>query len=360
MICTQVAMEEWKESHGIWVSNRGKVRNPRTGVEYEPKATMGLYAVVMKSGKRHRVHRLVAEAFLGPRPSQNHTVDHKDRNSKNNRAENLRWATKSEQVINRTLPMNKAGSRPIQVKFGDGPWVDCPSVQSAVREFGFNVGTLSQLLQCKGRVKTVNGAVVRYKALSDAEQYPGERWQLAGNHRVSSYGRVEENHWHHRYMPNPQPETGYCKAFGSFVHRLVMEAFGTPQPGPGCTIDHINRVRHDNRIDNLRWATAAEQNSNQKRKRENVETAHTRPVRATFPDDSVLEFANAVVAGASTGVDPRRISEACNGKAHNKHAKNVHRGSGIRFDFAKATLEDDLDLPSTGREWLIPSDDEEL
>lgn len=50
-------------------------------------------------------HRLVAEAFpdiVGTVSSdQSMTVDHINRNRRDNRAVNLRWATKSEQAFNR-------------------------------------------------------------------------------------------------------------------------------------------------------------------------------------------------------------------------------------------------------------------
>jgi hypothetical protein len=64
-------------------------------------------------------------------------------------------------------------------------------------------------------------------------------------------------------------DDGYCyvvlalngKNYKQFVHRLVAEAFIGPRPLEK-TVDHINRVRDDNRIENLRYATASEQNKN--------------------------------------------------------------------------------------------------
>lgn len=46
-----------------------------------------------------RVHRIVATAFLGEPPTENHVVDHIDTNRQNNRPENLRWLTRLENIL---------------------------------------------------------------------------------------------------------------------------------------------------------------------------------------------------------------------------------------------------------------------
>ena len=45
------------------------------------------------------------------------------------------------------------------------------------------------------------------------------------------------------------------------LHQLIAQAF-IPNPDNKPTVDHINRIKTDNRIENLRWATIKEQNSN--------------------------------------------------------------------------------------------------
>jgi len=45
------------------------------------------------------------------------------------------------------------------------------------------------------------------------------------------------------------------------VHRLIAKAFIT-NPNNKPTVDHVNRNKLDNRIENLRWATISEQNNN--------------------------------------------------------------------------------------------------
>ncbi len=44
------------------------------------------------------VHTLVLEAFIGPRPSKKHEGAHGDGNRLNNTLENLRWATKRQNI----------------------------------------------------------------------------------------------------------------------------------------------------------------------------------------------------------------------------------------------------------------------
>ena len=54
-----------------------------------------------------RVHRIVATAFHGPAPSEQHVVDHIDTNRQNNRPENLRWLTKLENILNNEITRKK-------------------------------------------------------------------------------------------------------------------------------------------------------------------------------------------------------------------------------------------------------------
>ena len=54
-----------------------------------------------------RVHRIVATAFHGPAPSEQHVIDHIDTNRQNNRPENLRWLTKLENILNNEITRKK-------------------------------------------------------------------------------------------------------------------------------------------------------------------------------------------------------------------------------------------------------------
>ena len=103
-------MEEiWKKIEGhedsYEVSNKGRVRSLKSGkIKILKQALDGYgYPMVCLSKdnyhKNYKVHRLVAQAFI-PNPDNKPTIDHINRNKTDNRVENLRWYTYSEQQFN--------------------------------------------------------------------------------------------------------------------------------------------------------------------------------------------------------------------------------------------------------------------
>ena len=105
-----------------------------------------------------------------------------------------------------------------------------------------------------------------------------ERWEAAGcddGVLISTMGRIQRRHfsvWGFRTTPGTKKRFGgYCAVRVAnedlLVHRLVMKTFGCAPPTDGATytVDHINQIRHDNRLCNLRWATKSEQVHNTSR-----------------------------------------------------------------------------------------------
>lgn len=79
-------------------SNNGKIRKGRYRDSHK-------YITILlnKDGKRWepQIGTLLLLTFVGPKPSEEYTCDHIDRNTINNSLENLRWANKHDQNVNR-------------------------------------------------------------------------------------------------------------------------------------------------------------------------------------------------------------------------------------------------------------------
>ena len=104
-------MEEWRDCIGFknyQASNLGNIRNKKRLNVIKPRAdvirntyTRFQVNVTNELGKQvnQRVHRLVAKAFI-PNPDNRTEIDHIDGDPSNNRVDNLRWSTRSEQNFN--------------------------------------------------------------------------------------------------------------------------------------------------------------------------------------------------------------------------------------------------------------------
>lgn len=106
--------EVWKPVVGVdhyEVSNLGRVRSWKStqwGLRKSPRELKqqvhpkGYHQVSISpepyKGVTMKVHRLVAEAFLGISPADRREVNHKDGNKSNNCADNLEWSNRSDNI----------------------------------------------------------------------------------------------------------------------------------------------------------------------------------------------------------------------------------------------------------------------
>lgn len=151
-------MEKWKEIkdfENYWVSSEGRVWSEKSKKFLKARTNKGGYLRVYlwRNGKQYwrSIHRLVAQAFIENRENKPE-VDHINRDTKDNRAENLRWATSTENNNNKDFNSfrEKRGTTIIE-KINDEISIAYPSLHAVP---GISFSSLSNHTS-KGKVEFV-------------------------------------------------------------------------------------------------------------------------------------------------------------------------------------------------------------
>ncbi len=270
---------------------------------------------VVVDGFRYLVARLVCRTFHGPAPSAKHEADHIDRNPTNNKASNLRWASKTENCGNRReIKKSKSTGQPILIRKLDWPegreWERFESALAAAKAYGLDSRNLSAVAHTRAGTQKWDAAhqhkgfIAEWappkETQDDLEAYDDsnllepplaagdsrlswcpeaeastkkEEWCTApgvDNLCVSTRGRVQIKNPRGGWGPKrtPQVTDGQVYAMVNYkgkktsVHILVHLTFIGPVP-EGCSVDHkVSSRKFDNRLVNLRSATRSEQSTN--------------------------------------------------------------------------------------------------
>lgn len=141
-------MEIWKPLRNFPSyngSSEGRIMNVRTQriltTSESPNGTLGV--CLQKNNQQYhlRVHRIIAETFLGEHPGMD--VRHKDRNPANNRIDNLYWTTRSETIKDAYDRGTKKPYQSIAIRvFETGEVYD--SIKACARDIGCDPSYIRQ------------------------------------------------------------------------------------------------------------------------------------------------------------------------------------------------------------------------
>ncbi len=265
-----------------------------------------------------RVHELVLETFVGPRPSPNAWAVHLDGDRANNALQNLRWLTQQDRsrfhippfrvrkVFGR-IAVKRTSTAIFNVK--QKRCTRCNCVMDR-RYFGTDKrhrdGLQSHCRACE--LKADRERRRNLGAKTAAPPLPSSIAPPVGGRTIPGYsgyvatedGRIFSNlsapqyqsgGWHE--LRQSISRDGYChasikpdgeKSHIASVHRLILLAFsGLPNTGQVCR--HLDGNRSNNNATNLRWGTQTE--NAEDRRRHGTMRVGTRSHHAILTEESV-------------------------------------------------------------------------
>uniref|UniRef100_A0A6C0AEE9 HNH nuclease domain-containing protein n=1 Tax=viral metagenome TaxID=1070528 RepID=A0A6C0AEE9_9ZZZZ len=268
--------EVWKvlfldgEETRFQVSNKGRIKNSKIFISQ--RLQNGYFSVTL-SKKNYKVHRLVCMCFI-ENPENKRTVDHIDRNPKNNNLENLRWASHSEQCSNRSQINNNGSSRPVWRLDKDtgkklesyksfveaGKWIIENKYAKSQEEASINISRV---------VCNKKESAYGFKWVYDEEIIEGEIWKEIPDIFINVKGFFASNFGRIRMstgkISNSCSKENKTKDYLSItilrkiykIHRLICQTF-LDNPEKKEMVNHKNGIKHDNRLENLEFVTGSE------------------------------------------------------------------------------------------------------
>ena len=269
----EIEDEEWrdiKDMEDYQVSNKGRVKNKHNNFLMKESDHFGYTRVGIGTNK-YQVHRLVAIAFI-PNPENKPSVDHINRDCKDNKLENLRWATSKEQSANQTITnggcykkINRIDLKTHEIKEYKDIHEVIEYILSTTKEN--DKRTIENKIRACCTNRKENVYEFKWEYIEDLSIIEDEIWKKvqdiipeAEDYLVSNKGRVKNKAGK---ISNGRITHGYNEVYigkassRRFIHTLVAKLF-IPNPENKPCVNHKDGNKNNNDISNLEWNTYAE------------------------------------------------------------------------------------------------------
>lgn len=140
--------------------------------------------------------------------------------------------------------------------------------------------------------KEVDSSNFSTRKIEIAEDLPNEVWKTtfcSSKHEVSNFGRIRKKN--SKILVLGTLKDGYLvtELIANRTFRIVKQTFDPVENFDCMVVDHINGVRTDNRLENLRWASSEENTLFMLKNREEITRETTRLIQK-YGYDKTLEL----------------------------------------------------------------------
>ena len=221
------------------------------------------------------VHKLVAQTFVVDNDPNNipRVVDHIDNNGENNRADNLRWVTKSfnSQVYHDNFKKQRII---IQYDLKGAIIREWNGIKEIIEHNPtYNRNSIRRYISKKEHLYGYNWQYKYDKPEQDTKLHEDEIFKNIGIfkghdfsiYEVSNYGKVRHIDRQYKYLRQALQDTGYYKVIlfnknkkkiNIKIHQIVAHAFVPILDKKVDRVNHIDENKLNNYYKNLEWVTA--------------------------------------------------------------------------------------------------------
>jgi len=249
------------------ISKYGKIYSIKTKKYLAVHLNNG-YEVISLNNKTLSLHRLVALTFI-PTTDISLYVDHINNIKTDNRVDNLQWVTQKENIAK--VDINTSHPRAIIKNDLEGNFIEkYNSVTEAGEANGVTRYAISK--NCLKVNKTCAGFIFEYE---DHKKHSHELINITEGKLIEGYNNylvfpngTIYNTKNKKHIKPIQNESGYCYITlsksqevkkNAYIHTLVAKAFIENSNSENKTqVNHKNKVRNDNRVENLEWITPSD------------------------------------------------------------------------------------------------------
>lgn len=301
------------------ISNIGNVKSTKRGIIMRPCMRNGYLSVCLSHQnikKNHLIHRLVAIAFI-PNPDDLQVVNHKDGNRLNNSVFNLEWTTYSGNAVHScNILMNQRGTVAVKQISLDGTVLNTfDSIKEAANYTGVSAKKIPSV--CNGSRNQTGG--YKWEHVEDKiHDIPhGKSLSEYPNYIITNNGQVYSIKTN-RYLVLNKHNSGYLTVGLSngtkkdfYVHVLVATIY-IPKPLEKNYVNHKDRNKSNNNIENLEWVTSTENNLHAVET--GINTYKKSVIKCDVNGTEIKRYDKIKDASLDCGVDASSIVRVCKGK----------------------------------------------